>query len=134
MVEKEILKKIFFLQDLSDPVLEKFGAVAHMEQYAEKKALFQQNQNQPFVYMLVSGKVLLASRPGSKKPVTLDQVTAGRIFGASALLGESSAFLTAVCAEPSEIVTISGEKMRQLCEADVENGHKLMLNVVKIFK
>ena len=49
-------------------------------------------------------------------------------------MGESSGTFTAVCAETSLIITISGEQMRQLFEEDFEIGHTLMLKVVGIFK
>jgi len=134
MVEKEILKKIVFLKDLPDPMLEKVGAIAQLEIFDEEHILFRQNQEKILLYMLVSGKVFLNSRSAQGKSFTLDQVSAGRTFGVSALFGESSSTFTAVCARTSKIITISGEQMRQLFEKDYEIGHILMLKVVDIFR
>jgi len=134
MVEKDILKKIVFLKDLPDPILEKINAIAQFETFDEENILFYQNQEQTLLYMLVSGKVFLNSRSVSGKSLTLDEVLPGRTFGVSALLGESSSTFTAVCAETSSIITIPGEQMRQLFEKDFEIGHTLMLKVVEIFR
>jgi len=134
MVEKDDLKKISFLKDLPDPIFEKVGAIAQLEIFDEESILFRQNQEQTLLYMLVSGKVFLNSRSGSGKSLTLDEVSAGRTFGVSALMGESSSTFTAVCAEKSSIITISGEQMRQLFEKDFKIGHTLKMKVVEIFK
>ena len=134
MVEKEILKKIVFLKDLSDSILEKVGAIAQLETFDEEHILFRQNQEQTLLYMLVSGKVFLNSRSAQGKSLTLDEVSAGRTFGVSAVMGESSSTFTAVCAGTSVIITISGEQMRRLFEEDYETGYILMLKVVEIFR
>ena len=134
MVEKDILKKIVFLKDLPDPILEKISTIAQFETFDEETILFHQNQEQTLLYMLVSGKVFLNSRSVSGKSLTLDEVLPGRTFGLSALMGESSSTFTAVCAEASSIITIPGEQMRQLFEKDFEIGYTLMLKVVEIFR
>ncbi|MBT7261706.1 MAG: cyclic nucleotide-binding domain-containing protein, partial [Desulfobacula sp.] len=118
MVEKDILEKIVFLKDLPEPVLEKIGNIAHLETFDEEGILFRQNQEQIFLYMLVSGKVFLNCRSTLGRSLTLDEVLPGRTFGVSALMGETSSTFTAVCVEPCEIITISGEKMRELFEND----------------
>ena len=134
MVEKDILKKIVFLKDLADPILEKIGAIAQCETFDEEGILFRQNQEQTLLYMLVSGKVSLSCRSSTGKPLTLDEVSPGRTFGVSALMGETSSTFTAVCVEPCEIITLSGEKMLELFENDFKTGHSLMLKVVGIFR
>lgn len=134
MVEKEILKKIVFLKDLPETILQDLGSIAQLETFDEETILFRQNQEPTLLYMLVSGKVFLNSRAGSGESLTLDEVMPGRTFGVSALMGESANTFTAICAETSSIVTLSGEQLRGLFEKDFKTGHTLMLKVVEIFK
>ena len=135
MVEKELLKKIAFLKDLPDLILEKIGSISQLETFDEESILFRQNQEQTLLYMLVSGKVFLNTRAVSGKSLTLDEVSAGRTFSVSALIDETStSTFTAICAETSSIITISGQQLRQLFEKDFEIGHTLMLRVVELFK
>ncbi len=134
MVEKEKLKKINFLKDLSDDILEKLGTIAQLEVFDEETKLFRQNQQQTLLYMLISGKVFLNSRSELGQPLTFDEVLPGRTFGMSALFGEPSSNFTAICAQESEMVTISGEQMMDLCEADHKVGYALMRRVVHLFK
>ena len=135
MVEKDVLKKIAFLKDMPDIILEKIGAIAQLETFDEESILFRQNQVQKLLYMLVSGKIFLNSRSAvSGKSLTLEEVSAGRTFGVSALIGESPSTFTAICSETSSVITVSGEQMRELFEQDFEIGHALMLKVVELFK
>ncbi|MCM2286329.1 MAG: Crp/Fnr family transcriptional regulator [Desulfobacula sp.] len=135
MVEKEYLKKINFLKDLPDRILEKIGAVSQLETFDEETVLFRQDQQKSLLYMLISGKVFLNSRSGSGKSLTLDEVTPGRTFGVSVLLGgEHTSSFTAVCAETSTMITVSGEQMRQLFLEDFEIGHAVMLKMVALFR
>jgi CRP/FNR family cyclic AMP-dependent transcriptional regulator len=134
MVGNEILKSINLLKEIPDEALEKVGAIAQLETFDEESILFRQNQEQKLLYMLVSGKVFLNSRSRSGKSLTLDEIGPGRTFGISSIMGETSSTFTAVCAESSDIVTISGEQMHKLFEDDFQTGHILMLKVVNSFK
>lgn len=134
MVENELLKKIGFLKDLPDAMLEKVGAIAELETFEKEKILFRQNQEKTHLFMLVSGKVFLNCSFASGKSLTLDEVSAGRTVGVSSLLGVYPSAFTAICAETSSIITVSGQQMRQLFLEDFETGHALMLKVVEIFR
>lgn len=134
MVENKILRKINFLNDMPDQMLEKIGAIAQLGAFDEESILFRQNQEQALLYMLVSGKVFLNSRSASGTSLTLDELGPGRTFGVSALMGEASSTFTAVCAENSSIITISGRQLLQLFEQDFRTGHLFMIKVVASFK
>ncbi len=134
MVKKEILKDILFLDGLPDPVIEKIASIATLETHDKHSVLFHQNEDLTLLYMLISGKVHFTIASASGKALILDKIYEGRTFGVSALMEESSSAYTAICAEKSTVVSISGEQMHQLFEEDFKLGHLLMLNVVKLFK
>ena len=134
MVDNIVLKKIGVLTDLPDAMLEKVGAIAKLETFDKDNTLFEQNQDKTHLYMLVSGKVFLNCSLASGKSLTLDEVSAGRTVGVSSLLGIYPSAFTAICAETSSIITVSGQEMRQLFLEDFETGHALMLKVVEIFR
>ncbi len=134
MVENSLLKKIGFLKNLPDAMLEKVGAIARLETFDKESVLFRQNQDKTHFYMLVSGKIFLNCGLASGKSLTLDEVSPGRTVGVSSLLGIYPSTFTAICAEPSSTITVSGEDMRRLFLEDFETGHALMLKVVEIFR
>ena len=101
MVDIKDLKKINFMKDLSDEVLEKVATVAQLENFDEETILIRQDQNQHLVYMLVSGTIYLNCRASRGQSLTLDELRAGQTFGLSSLLDNSPATYTAICAEDS---------------------------------
>jgi len=134
MVEKDILKELHFLKELPDPLIDKIGSIATLETHEKYTVLFRQNQDLTHLYMLVSGRVHFTVESLSGKVLILDKIDEGRTFGVSALMEESSSAYTAICAQESTVVSISGKDMHQLFEDDFKLGHLLMLNVVKLFK
>lgn len=134
MVEKNILKELHFLKELPDPLIEKIASIAVLETHEKHTVLFRQDQDLTHLYMLVSGRVHFTIESLAGKVLILDKIDEGRTFGVSALMEESSSAYTAICAQKSTVVSISGKDMHQLFEQDFKLGHLLMLNVVKLFK
>jgi CRP/FNR family transcriptional regulator, cyclic AMP receptor protein len=130
----DLLKKIQFLQDLPDDILEKIGPLSQVETFDPDVILVRQNQAQHLVYMLVAGKICLNARSDAGRILTLDEITPGRSFGVSALLGNAFATFTAVCTEPCEVITLSGDQMRQLFASDHTAGYAVMAKVAQLFK
>ncbi|MCF8114199.1 MAG: Crp/Fnr family transcriptional regulator [Desulfotignum sp.] len=134
MVPKDLLKKIQFLQDLPDDILEEIGPLAQVETFDPDVILVRQHQAQHLVYMLVAGKICLNTRSADGRILTLDEITPGRSVGVSALLGSAFATFTAVCTEPCEVITLSGDQMRKLFASDYTAGHAVMARVAHLFK
>ncbi len=55
MVEKQILKTIFFLQDLPEPMLEKISLNTQIQTFKAQTVLFEKDQALKRLYMLTSG-------------------------------------------------------------------------------
>ena len=134
MVDIKDLKKINFMKDLSDEVLEKVATVAQLENFDEETILIRQDQNQHLVYMLVSGTIYLNCRASRGQSLTLDELRAGQTFGLSSLLDNSPATYTAICAEDSRVITISSAQMLNLFSSDYAAGFQVMQRVVSLFK
>ena len=136
MVGIDILKKIHFLQDLPDEILEKIGAVAQLDTFDEEAILVRQDQKFNIIYLLISGKIFLNCRAASGKALTLDELSPGQSFGVSALIeaGQSLATFTAICAEDCSVITLSADQMTQLFEQDYKVGYVVMQQVVELFK
>ena len=134
MVSLDLLKKIQFLRDLPDDILEKISPLARLETFDPDTILVRQNQEQHLVYMLTAGRICLNTRSDTGTILTLDEITPGRSFGVSALLGNAAATFTAVCTEPCEAITLYGEQMQQLFASDYTAGYAVMGRVAQLFK
>jgi CRP-like cAMP-binding protein len=134
MVGIDTLKKIHFLQGLSDDILEKIGAVAQLETFDEEAILVRQDQKLHLIYMLISGKIFSNCRSSSGAALTLEELSPGQTFGVSALIGDSLATFTAICAEESTVITLSADQMFKLFEQDYQVGYVVMQKVVELCK
>ncbi|MCG8633744.1 MAG: cyclic nucleotide-binding domain-containing protein [Desulfobacterales bacterium] len=134
MVGINELKKIHFLKELPDDILEKIGTVAQLETFDEEAILVRQDQAQHLIYMLVSGKVFLNCRGSAGQAHTLDELSPGQTFGVSSLLDNSPATYTAICAEECVLITLASAQMLQLFKSDYTLGYTVMQRVVEKFR
>jgi len=134
MVPSDQLKKIHFLADLPDDILEKIGPHARQAVFGTDTILVRQNEIQYLVHMLVSGNICLNARSDSGRVLTLDEIEPGQSFGLSAFFGKFPATFTAVCTKPCDIVVLSGDLMARLFETDHRIGYAVMRRVAQLFK
>ncbi|MCB2187732.1 MAG: cyclic nucleotide-binding domain-containing protein [Deltaproteobacteria bacterium] len=129
------LKKIYLLQDLTDPMLEKMLPKVAESRLDTKQVVFEEGQAADNFYMLKSGKVLLKVDVSPTVTISLGSVKPGYSFGWSSLLGEGATFTSqAVCAEPSDLLVIPGPGFREILDADQIMGYRVMDGVVRILE
>lgn len=134
MVPIDQLKKIQFLQDLPDDILEKISPHARQADFEPDTILVRQSETQYLVHMLVSGKICLNVRSDTGRVLTLDKIVSGQSFGLSALFGKFPATFTAVCSDTCDVIVLSGDLMYKLFEADHRIGYAVMRRVAQLFK
>jgi CRP-like cAMP-binding protein len=134
MVDTRDLTKISFFKDLPGSMLGQIASIAQMDLLEKGQVLFRQGQVLDYMYALASGGVYLNSMSPMKKILTLDEVLPGECFGLSTLIGTARSSFTAVCSENSNVITLSGEKMTALFEADKSLGFAVMTKVTQLFK
>ena len=134
MVPSDQLKKIQFLDNLPDDILEKISPHARQAVFEPDTILIRQGDFQHLVHMLVSGKICLNARSDTGRVLTLDEVAPGQSFGLSAFFGNFPATFTAVCTTPCDIVVLSGDLMAKLFETDHRTGYTVMRRVAQLFK
>jgi CRP-like cAMP-binding protein len=134
MVPSDQLKKIQFLQDLPDNILDKISPHARQAVFESDTILIRQGEIQHLVHMLVSGKICLNARSDTGRVLTLDEISPGQSFGLSAFFGKSPATYTAVCTTPCDVIVLSGDLMVKLFETDHRIGYAVMRLVAQLFK
>lgn len=135
MLALEDLKKIYLLQRLTDPMLEKVRPLVQTNHFENREVIFREGEAAKNLYMLLRGKVLLEVEASEAMMIALGAIKAGYSFGWSALVPESSSYTTyAICVEPCEVLCVPGDSFLELLEEDHSMGYRIMQGVANILK
>ena len=134
MVKIEDLRRINLLKDFPDHLFEILAKEAQLSIFGKDTQLISVNEKMDTFYMLIMGQVAIKKELTLKIDVILDNIQSGSSFGSSAFIQGSRATYTAICQEPSEVITLSGERMKQLFEENHELAYHMMLGVAKQYK
>ncbi len=92
------------------------------ETFEEGQRLFAQGEPARRLYILTKGRVGIRFKPYDGDVVTVADIEPGGVFGWSAALNRPAYTSSAVATEAGEAISISGEKLRYLCEAYPKTG------------
>ena len=139
MINKEELRKMVILGQLSDAMLEKLFPLVERKHYEEREYIFREGDTAESFFLLKRGKILLEQRLSDKMTVSIDSIKPGYSFGWSAMLGGglepySRYTSDAICAESCEVFLISGEEFQDLLENDHTMGYLLTRRLNRVIK
>ena len=134
MVTTEDLKKIVIMSHLKDDMLDRIISITDFLKFEDQETIFKQGDIANRFYMVKRGKVLLEQRIAEKVTVSIGSIKPGFAFGWSTMIEEGYYTTDAVCAEPCEIFSMRGNKLRALCEKDPYMGYLLSLRLLVILK
>ncbi len=134
MVTTEDLKKIVIMTHLKNDMLDRIISITDFLKFEDQETVFRQGDIANRFYMVKRGKVLLEQRIAEKVTVSVGSIKPGFAFGWSTMIEEGYYTTDAVCAEPCEIFSMRGNKLRALCEKDPYMGYLLSLRLLVILK
>jgi CRP-like cAMP-binding protein len=134
MVSTEDLKKMVLMTHLKDDMLNRITSITDVLTFDDQEIIFRQGDIADRFYMVKRGKVLLEQRLAEKITVSVGSIKPGFAFGWSTMIEQGYYTTVAVCAEPCEIFSMKGEKIRALCEQDPYMGFLLMRRLLVILK
>ncbi len=134
MVSIEDLKKIFLLQKLSNKDLEKILPITSLHELKENEVVFKEGDKADTFYMLKRGKVLLEVDISEFISMSLGAVKTGFSFGWSSLMPDSVYTSNGICAEPCEVIAVSGKEFLTHLRKDHAVGYHVMEGVARIIR
>jgi len=134
MVKIEDLKRINLMKELPGHLLNIIAKEAQLSIFSTGAQLITVNKKIDNFYMLVMGQVAIKRNITPDIDVILEYIQSGNSFGTSAMIQGTTAFYSAICQEPCEIITVSGDRMIQLFEENHELGYYIMMDVSKRYK
>ena len=134
MVTTEDLKKMVIMTHLKDDMLDRIISITDVLIFEDQEIIFRQGDIADRFYMVKRGKVLLEQRLAEKITVSVGSIKPGFAFGWSTMIEDGYYTTDAVCAEPCEIYSMKGDKIRALCDKDPYMGYLLSRRLLVILK
>ena len=135
----EMLESFELLAGLPPLALERIGALAVEEHYAEGQLLFSEGSPAQALYLVLRGKVSLEKRvqlgrTGTARQATIDVSGPWQAVGWSSLVAPYEYTSSAVCLEDTLVLSVSGVELRQLMEEQPAAGYQLMGRAASIIR
>ncbi|UCH20047.1 MAG: Crp/Fnr family transcriptional regulator [Deltaproteobacteria bacterium] len=134
MVSREDLKSILVLRYLTDEMLDKIIPIVDILHFDEREVIFKEGDKGIQFYLLKRGKVVLEKRISDKLSFSAGSVKPGYSFGWSAMLEEGNYTLNAIAAEPCEVYSIKGEKIKKILNDDHTMGYIMNQGLLRVLK
>ena len=134
MVPRDDLKSILVLRYLSDEMLDRIVPIVDILHFDEREVIFREGDRGIRFFLLKRGKVVLEKRISDKLSFSAGSVKPGYSFGWSAMLEEGNYTLDAIAAEPCEIYSIKGEKIKNILNNDHTMGYIMMQGLLRVLK
>ena len=127
---KFILQELHFSSDMPPDVLEQLANEAALKVYSAGSVVFNEgSETHPNLYLIRNGRVALEMNAPNRGNLRILTLGPGEMIGWSALLGTGHMTASAVAVEDSEVVTVSAESLRQLCDSNQDSGHYIMRQI-----
>ncbi len=123
MIVAQDMEKAPFLQELGGPYAEQLANLAELREYATSAVIFRQNEDFPFLCLVLEGKVSLEMSVSGEPPAEVHRGGPGELLGWSPVLGRRAMTATGRAATPLRLATIEIDRVLALCERDPALGN-----------
>ena len=134
MVAVQDLKGIELFAGLTDGMLDKLAPLVQERSFDEREMIYETGNPAEQFYSLKRGKVLLETELAPAVIIALGSIKQGYSFGWSALRPPASYATYAVCAEPSDVYMVPGNKFLELLDGDHSMGYLVMQKAARILE
>jgi CRP-like cAMP-binding protein len=125
------LRGINFLHDIDPDHLQQIASIAEIRVYDANDILFHEGEPAEYVYLVVTGKIMLKLCPATIYQKNLMSVGPGEMLGWSSFVEQRNYASTGVVVTPTQLVKIDGKKLRAICDRDPEFGYDFMHRIMR---
>jgi len=129
---KDMLEKLTLFKDLSPAQKQLLEPLFVPCACYGDFVLFDQGEPAEYLYLVVTGEVVISHKPDDGPPLTVARVKAGGVVGWSAALGNRSYTSAAICARYTQMLRVRGADLRELCQQHPETGILILERLAEI--
>ena len=125
------LRGISFLHDIDPDHLQQIASIAEIRVYEANDILFHEGEPAEYVYLVVTGRIMLELCPATIYQKNLMSVGPGEMLGWSSFVEQRNYASTGVVVAPTQLVKIDGKQLRAICDRDPEFGYDFMHRIMR---
>ena len=122
--------KIFAELDVTD--LEAVSQIVHVQQFEAGEQVIAEGADAGELYLFMQGKAAVKVLSPEGQQVLIDEVGAGQMLGWGAVMEPHVYAASAWTTEPSEVIVVPGDRLRELCEANPHLGFQVVKGVGEV--
>jgi CRP/FNR family transcriptional regulator, cyclic AMP receptor protein len=134
MSDSSLFKKlqgISFLRGIDPAYLEQITSISEVCEYDSQEILFHEGEEAEYVYLVVSGKIVLELCPSTIFQKNLLSIGPGEMLGWSSFVEQRNYASTGVVVAPTQLIKIDGKHLRAICDKDPEFGYDFMHRIMR---
>jgi len=135
----DTLRRFDIFEGFTDEELAQIVALCREESYDDGDLIFAEDAPAEKLYLILEGKVSLEKRvqlgqSGTRRRATVSVVGADQAMGWSSLIAPHFYTSSGICLEPTRVLVINGEELRQFMARDPAAGYQIMDKTASIVK
>jgi CRP-like cAMP-binding protein len=134
MISTELLRRYPYFADISEDALKEVAMISEEITAASGSTLFCEGDKADSLFILCEGEVDLQYTLGSGEMRTVDTLVAGDLLLWSALVEpyKSTATGTVRKERDAKLLSVDGNKLRQLCETNHDLGYRMLISITTL--
>jgi len=119
---KDKLAKTSLLGGLTAEQMDSFCRLTTPCSFEPDEMIFEQNQYAEYLYIVLSGEVIIRFKPEDGDLITIAKVSDGGVFGWSSVLGRAIYTSGAMSVTALECARVRGRDIQNLCQSHPDTG------------
>ncbi|MDO4586978.1 MAG: cyclic nucleotide-binding domain-containing protein [Planctomycetia bacterium] len=120
--------------DVSQETLEKIEQFSELKNFSANDIVYREHENSKHFYLVVSGQVDVQYLMKNGRRKTMDTCLKGDQLLWSALVEPHESNSIGICRAETELLSIDGEKLLEICQKDTAFGFHLMSRVASVIR
>ncbi len=112
--------------------LDAIGRISYVRDFDPGEELITEGGAADKFYLVLKGKVEVKVRSPEGRQVLIDELGPGEMLGWGAVMEPHVHSASAWTAEPSELVVVNGDSLRELCERDKHLGYQVVRSIGEV--
>ena len=130
----ELLSQFLIVPGVKPETLAEIGEFSEIKRFSANDIVYREHEDSRRLYVVVSGQVDVQYLLQDGRRKTLDTCCPGDFLLWSALVPPHQTNSIGICRVETEVLSIDGKKLLELCERDTDFGYRVMSLVATVIR